>query len=133
MAEVKLTKNELRDQQTLLSKLQKYLPTLQLKKAMLQSEVQETRLKLEQVEAELKILRDEVESFCALLSTQSSIEPLAALKVKNVHKRYENVAGVEVPYYEGVDFVDFHYNLFASKWGYAQILCTKTKTHTYLF
>ncbi len=40
MAETKLTKNELRNQQTHLAQLEKYLPTLQLKKAMLQAEVQ---------------------------------------------------------------------------------------------
>ncbi len=43
MAEIKLTKNELRSQQNLLAQLEKYLPTLQLKKAMLQSEVSEAR------------------------------------------------------------------------------------------
>ena len=39
MAQIKLTKMELRDQQYKLKQLQKYLPTLQLKKAMLQTEV----------------------------------------------------------------------------------------------
>ena len=46
MAEVKLTKNELRGQQVRLTQLRKYLPTLQLKKAMLQSEVNEVKNKI---------------------------------------------------------------------------------------
>ncbi len=36
---LKLTKTELRSQQTRLTQFQRYLPTLQLKKAMLQFEV----------------------------------------------------------------------------------------------
>ena len=54
MAEVKLTKNELRTQQNKLSQLQKYLPTLQLKKAMLQAEVNEARIEIAQCEKEYK-------------------------------------------------------------------------------
>ena len=46
MSKIKLTKNELRTQQTKLNQLLKYLPTLQLKKALLQAEVTEARLEL---------------------------------------------------------------------------------------
>ena len=50
MAEIKLTKNELRSQQNKLNQLEKYLPTLQLKKAMLQIEVNEARLEISKCE-----------------------------------------------------------------------------------
>ena len=47
MAEIKFTKTELRSQQLKLDRLRKYLPTLQLKKAMLQVEVKfKPKLKL---------------------------------------------------------------------------------------
>jgi V/A-type H+-transporting ATPase subunit D len=46
MAEIKLTKNELRTQQGRHQQLKKYLPTLQLKKAMLQIEVNDARLEI---------------------------------------------------------------------------------------
>ena len=29
-----------------------------------------------------------------------------------IHKRVENIAGVEIPTFEGVDFQEFHYDLF---------------------
>lgn len=112
MADIKLTKNELRLQQTRLSQLEKYLPTLQLKKAMLQAEVQETRMQIEHQESLRLQKRTRIESFSELLSTKTSIEPLDAVKVKQVKKRYENIAGVEVPYFQGVDFEDFTYSLF---------------------
>ena len=112
MAEIKLTKNELRIQQTRLNQLEKYLPTLQLKKAMLQAEVQETRLQTEHQEEIRAKTRKSIEAFSELLSTKSSVEPLDAVKVKHVSKRYENIAGVEVPYFEGIEFEDFSYSLF---------------------
>lgn len=112
MAEIKLTKNELRIQQTRLAQLEKYLPTLQLKKAMLQAEVQEARIEIERQEAIQNQRRLQAEEFSGLLSTKTTINPLDAVRVKRVSKRYENIAGVEVPYFEGIEFEDFSYSLF---------------------
>lgn len=112
MAEIKLTKNELRNQQVNLAQLEKYLPTLQLKKAMLQAEVNEVRHEIERLEKDFDIKRQAVDLFSGLLATKTTINPLKAAIIKQVHKRYENVAGVEVPYYEGVDFEEFSYSLF---------------------
>lgn len=112
MAEIKLTKNELRNQQTRLGQLEKYLPTLQLKKAMLQAEVQETRHEIERYEAVQHQKRVKVEEFCGLLSTKTTIDPLEAVRIKSISKHYENIAGVEVPYFEGVEFEEFSYSLF---------------------
>lgn len=112
MAEIKLTKNELRDQQTKLAQLEKYLPTLQLKKAMLQIEVHGVRQEIDQLEGDLNKKRREVEEFSGLLVTRTSIDPKQAIRIKQVKKRYENIAGVEVPYFEGIDFEDFTYSLF---------------------
>ena len=112
MAEIKLTKNELRNQQVHLAQLQKYLPTLQLKKAMLQAEVNEVRHEIHRLEEELEVKRQQVNVFSALLTTRTTIDPLNAVKIKQLHKHYENIAGVEVPYFEGVDFEEFTYHLF---------------------
>lgn len=112
MAEIKLTKNELRNQQMLLGQLEKYLPTLQLKKAMLQAVVQETRHEIERYESIQNQKKIKAEEFCGLLSTKTTIDPLEAVKIKSVFKHYENIAGVEVPYFERVEFEDFSYSLF---------------------
>lgn len=123
MAEIKLTKNELRYQQMHLAQLEKYLPTLQLKKAMLQAEVQEVRQMIQKLEREQEAKRQQVEAFSALLATKTTIDPLQAVKIKTLHKRYENVAGVEVPYFEGVEFEDFTYSLFeTAPWVDAAII-----------
>ena len=47
MTQIKYTKTELRQQQIKLTQLEKYLPTLQLKKAMLQLEINQVVQELE--------------------------------------------------------------------------------------
>ncbi len=123
MAEIKLTKNELRDQQMHLAQLEKYLPTLQLKKAMLQAVVHEVRQEIQRLEYEQNDKRQQVDAFSALLATKTTIDPLQAVKIKKLGKRYENVAGVEVPYFEGVEFEEFTYSLFeTAPWVDAAII-----------
>lgn len=112
MAEIKLTKNELRDQQTHLAQLEKYLPTLQLKKAMLQAEVHEARAAAERLKGEFEAKKTQVEGFCELLSTRLHIDPLQAAQVEKIHTHTENIAGVEIPIFDGIDFKEFSYTLF---------------------
>lgn len=112
MAEVKLTKNELRAQQNRLAQLQKYLPTLQLKKALLQIEVNDARQEIGHLEENYNVLHQEVKGYSELLSDTTEIDPMGAAKIEQINKRYDNIAGVEVPYFEGITFVDFQYTLF---------------------
>ena len=112
MAEIKLTKNELRIQQNRLNQLQKYLPTLQLKKALLQLEVHEARVEIGQLEENYSRLHHKVESFSLLVSHSPSINFENAAKITQVKKRVENIAGVEVPFFEEIHFADFTYDLF---------------------
>lgn len=112
MADIKLTKNELRNQQMHLAQLEKYLPTLQLKKAMLQAEVQEVRQQIQRLEQAQSKNKERVDAFSALLTEKMTVDPFQAAKVKHVHKHYENIAGVEIPYFEKVDFEEISYSLF---------------------
>lgn len=111
MAEIKFTKNELRSQQHRLAQLEKYLPTLQLKKALLQSEVTEARQQIGALEKKYHEAHAAAEQYAALLTQKTSIDPKNAIKVRSLQKRYENIAGVEVPYFEGITFEDFDYSL----------------------
>ncbi|MBS4167476.1 V-type ATP synthase subunit D [Parachlamydia sp. AcF125] len=112
MAEIKLTKNELRSQQGRLGQLQKYLPTLQLKKAMLQSEVNEARHEIAQLERLYKQKHDQVEAYSSLFSEKISIDFKEVIRIVSVDKHFENIAGVEVPYFESIKFADLTYDLF---------------------
>ena len=112
MAEIKLTKNELRAQQNKLNQLQRYLPTLQLKKAMLQSEVNEVRVKINQLEQDYQNAKSKAEACSALLADNIGIDTATLAVVEKVHRHWENIAGVEVPHFEKADFKEVHYSLF---------------------
>ena len=112
MAEIKLTKNELRAQQNRLSQLMKYLPTLQLKKAMLQVEVNEARLEIDKFEEAYQSIHTTVSNYAALLSDKQAVDPSHAANILELKKHYENIAGVEVPFFESITFEDFSYDLF---------------------
>ena len=108
---IKLTKNELRSEQNRLQLLNKYLPTLQLKKAMLQAEVSEAKNEIAGLNAELEILDQAVESFRSVLNDPVVFEIDLAYKVQEIKKHYENIAGVEVPKLDDVVFEPFFYRL----------------------
>tara|TARA_B100000674_G_C37867956_1_gene928038 strand:- start:85 stop:708 length:624 start_codon:yes stop_codon:yes gene_type:complete len=112
MAGVKLTKNELRDQQFKLKQLQKYLPTLQLKKAMLQVEVNTARYEIESLKKAFTVEKKQNEEYQSLLVDPNSIYLFQAVEIIQVKKRYENIAGAEVPCFESIDFEPTDYPLF---------------------
>lgn len=111
MAEVKLTKNELRAQQGKLKQLRRYLPTLQLKKAMLQAEVNDVRQEIVSLQAGFKTHYDAVHGYSQLLSEKAWIDLVALSKVAEIRKRWENIAGVEIPFFEEAVFPPTEYNL----------------------
>lgn len=114
MAEVKLTKNELRQQQFKLSQLQKYLPTLQVKKAMLQSEVNDVRAEIQRLEDAFEEKRLMISHSGALLSERFGLDLSQAAKTISIEKRFENIAGVDIPILEEVVFAPFDYPLFTT-------------------
>ncbi len=112
MAQIKLTKMELRDQQYKLKQLLKYLPTLQLKKAMLQTEVNNAIYEIDGLTLVYREQLGSCESFQALLSAPDAGLIDQASEVEEVEKRFENIAGAEIPFFEKVIFRTSEYSLF---------------------
>ncbi len=112
MAEIKFTKTELRAQQLKLDRLRKYLPTLQLKKAMLQVEVNQAQIEIEALMGEFALSQEKVVKFSALLTERSAPDLFSAVKVRQVDRVHENVAGVDIPIFERVIFEPPTYSLF---------------------
>jgi V/A-type H+/Na+-transporting ATPase subunit D len=112
MAQVKLTKMELRLQQLKLSQLQKYLPTLQLKKALLQIEVTQAAEEIKEVKQ--AYIKEEalLEGMAALFSDRNSSDFFSAVSIDQIKIRHENIAGVEIPVFEEVVFFKKKYSLF---------------------
>jgi len=111
MAEIKFTKNALRDQEKKLEQLRKYLPVLQLKKAMLQEEVAIAKAEIHSLEEKQTKCVDKIEGIKKLLEAYDFSK--TAL-IAEVRKRTENIAGVEVPYLEELLFEPFTYDLLDS-------------------
>ena len=126
MTRLKMTKNGLRDNQHLLRQLQTYLPTLQLKKSLLQTQVMLIKNRIARLVEDLRTRKDEVVRFCDLLSSKYDFDPLEYVKIKHIQKSYENIAGVELPNFEKVIFTDLEYDLFNTP-GWFDIAIEKLK------
>ncbi|MCI0382576.1 MAG: V-type ATP synthase subunit D [Chlamydiae bacterium] len=112
MAQLKFTKTELRLQQIKLNQLQQYLPTLQLKKAMLQMEIDLADVQLAKEGIEFSDMEKKILGFSPLLSAQESPLVFHSIKIQEVEKHLENIAGVDVPIFETVLFDPPSYPLF---------------------
>lgn len=107
MTEIKLTKNALREEQAKLSQLSRYLPTLQLKKALLQSEVMQARQTLQEALSELKNLEKGLRESAALLSIPCAVTWSEMAKVAKVETKKENIAGVDMEVLVDLQFEKF--------------------------
>lgn len=112
---MKLTKTELRDQQTKLHQLQRYLPTLQLKKAMLQAQANEVRNEIHHLEKEYEKWQSLALSSAPLFQQDLGVAIHSVAKIQHLGKRYENVAGVELPFFESLTFEPVTYSLLSSE------------------
>jgi len=116
MAEkIKLNKNSLRDQNQSLKLYLEFLPTLELRKQQLQSEVAAAQKELDRAKAREEALLDDARGWKARLST---VLPLVRdlLQVDLVSVHTANVAGVRVPVFDRVLFRRGAYSLAATPW-----------------
>lgn len=109
MSQTKLTKNELRGQQTRLTRLEKYLPTLKLKKAMLQLEVAEARMLMQKIQAQQDMAYNQLMRAQGLLSMAPGWDLEGLLKINTINLGTENIAGVDIPVFSGLEFKDVHH------------------------
>ena len=102
MARIKTTKNELKAQRDTQRRLERYLPTLQLKKVQLQVEVRQVDARIEHnQQAEHKLLAD-LRIWVALFSDPVDFSPW--IGIETVVCDTANIAGVTVPVLREVVF-----------------------------
>ncbi len=112
MAKIKLTKNELKTQRDALKRFQRFLPTLQLKKQQLQMEVRQAVENQEELHRELERHQKEWEKSLSLLAGNDfqMTEPIVSVRSWKTGTR--NIAGVDVPTFENIEFAPPAYDLF---------------------
>ncbi len=113
MAKIKLTKNELRVQKDALKMYKRYLPTLTLKKQQLQAEIRVIEEKAQAVREQKAQLEKGFSSWIAVFSEQNAF-PENVITVSNIKKGVGNIAGVEIPIYEGADFSREDYDFYTT-------------------
>jgi len=103
MARIKTTKNELKAQRDTMRRLERYLPTLQLKKTQLQVEVRLVDARIERNQQRAQALLEGLRSWVALFSDPVDFTPW--LDIGRVLTDTANIAGVTVPLLREVEFL----------------------------
>ena len=111
MAKIKLTKNELKVQKDALKMYRRYLPTLTLKKQQLHTEIRAIEAKAKAVRKEREALELGFRDWIAVFSEMDAF-PEGIITVSNIRKGTGNIAGVDIPTFEGADFERGDYDFY---------------------
>ena len=102
MARVRLTKNELKKQKDDLARFTRFLPTLELKKQQLIAEVQRVQGEVDELERQIEATEADVARWVDVYA--EPVEWEAAVAVQQIRTSGDNVAGIDIPVFDGVDF-----------------------------
>ena len=91
----------------------RYLPTLQLKKQQLQTEIRTIDARAKEVRQMRKKLEAEFAAWIAVFGEDEAFKP-EMVQVSNIRKSTGNIAGVTIPIYEGADFTRGDYDLYVT-------------------
>ncbi|MBR3301172.1 MAG: V-type ATP synthase subunit D [Firmicutes bacterium] len=115
MANVKLTKNELKTQKDHLKQYQRYLPTLQLKKQQLQTVIMKVKAEYEKVEEQRRGVVSGLDDWIAVFGENQGFADDHKIQLlvqpDRVEYTTENIAGVEVPNFRELTFKDVEYSV----------------------
>ena len=112
MANIKHTKNELKAQRESLSRFQRFLPMLILKKQQLQAEIQAITVALNKKLEEEKARRQELDRWVKLYSEDAAIDGL--ITVDAIETDVGNIAGVPIPIFKSLSMKRDEPDLFLS-------------------
>ena len=111
MGKIKFTKGELKKQRDGLKQYRRYLPTLQLKKQQLQMEIQRQNIILDKKNKKADDKKAGIERWIGLL-TDPEVNIRQYIVVYKVITSTKNIAGVDLPLFERIEFKDCDYDLF---------------------
>ena len=109
---IKLTKNELKNQKESLKMYRRYLPTLQLKKQQLQTEIRSIEARAKEVRLHRDALHKEFEEWVAVFGEKGIFTP-DMITVKEIKTSTGNIAGINIPVFLGADFERSKYSLYS--------------------
>lgn len=112
MQKIKHTKNELKKQKDNLKRFEQYLPNLQLKKQQLQIEIIKIHKKMEECDKEIKTLFDGIHEWADVFAEKNNLKDL--IQISHIHTKTINIAGLEIPAFDKLEFHHHEYNLATS-------------------
>mgnify|MGYP000878159803 FL=1 len=113
MMKIKFTQGELKRQRDLLKQYERFLPTLQLKKQQLQLELNNQILALETYQSQRDQMTQEIIAWMGLLA-ESKIVMNEIVIPRQVFMTSRNIAGVDIPVFDNVEFAPIEYDLFST-------------------
>lgn len=111
MSKVKLTKGELKKQKDQLKRFERYLPTLLLKKKLLQMEIRQIEMQIKEVKQKRQVSYGGLLDWVAVFGEGIDISKL--VRVNEICLGSANVAGVEISVYQGIVFEQADYDLMS--------------------
>jgi len=115
MAEkIKLTRPELKRRRDRLTRFERYLPMLKLKQQQLQVTLRELAAEVVRAQQAMDQVTARLEQYRAVLADRSGVPLEKWSQPQHVRTSHRNVAGVEVPVFEDVEFAAVQYSLFGT-------------------
>lgn len=111
MSKIKFTKGEFKRQRDALQQFEHFLPILLLKKKQLQIEIQRVHERLSLKIEEIDNLETDIGEWAGLLNEPGDYIS-GWVKPKDVVTGISNIAGIDIPVFERVDFEEADYDLF---------------------
>lgn len=102
MATLALNKSELKNQNDKLKTFKKFVPSLELKRKTLIAEINKGRKVLEKLQDEIVEINERLITEYPMVS-DSNINIDGLIHVNSVKTSYENVVGIKLPRFEGID------------------------------
>jgi V/A-type H+-transporting ATPase subunit D len=110
MAKVRLTKNELKKQKDDLKRFVRYLPTLILKKQQIQMEIRRIEAQRRQKRDQEEQLLNDISGWVNVFGEEVGLDEI--MRIDSLRLETGNIAGIDIPLFQGVDFDVSEYSLF---------------------
>ncbi|MDT8448129.1 MAG: V-type ATP synthase subunit D [bacterium] len=110
MAQIRLTQTALKQQKDQLKTFRRFLPTLLVKKQLLQRELLACRARIEALEERVRQLWLELDEWVGLFAEEIGLDQL--VQIESIETDLEPVAGLELPRFKGLTLKTIPYDLY---------------------
>ena len=114
MAKIKLTRPELKRQRDTLTRFERYLPMLKLKQQQLQSTLRDVDKSRKEAEQEHDSAKTKFDGYSSVLADVAGLNVPELAQCQEIKTATENIAGVNIPVFEGAVFAEPSYSLFGT-------------------